>query len=207
MTDTTTDMTGFLERYDQRQRLLFTAALSAALVLSAVIVTHVLMTGEAGPKPVAGAVWLLGVVFPPLFVVGWWSYAEHLVRARRKTAAPDGRFPTSAHDAHNGVRIANAGFVFNIGVMASVIAQQAVMALMAFGRPTGDLVPRATCVAVGVVTIYLGNLWPRMPMPRPPGRTTATRMKSNRMGGWVMVIGGVLVVLLGLFMPLLYPHR
>ncbi len=55
---------------------------------------------------------------------------------------------------------------------------------------------------VGAVTIYLGNLWPRMPTPRAPERKAATTMKVNRFSGWLMVIIGVL----GLFLPLLHPH-
>jgi hypothetical protein len=63
-------------------------------------------------------------------------------------------------------------------------------------------------VTEGAVTIYLGNLWPRMPTPRAQGRKAAIMMKANRISGWVMVIFGLLVVLLGLFLPLLHPgHR
>lgn len=181
MTDTTsTDMAPFFERYDHRQRLVFVAALSASLVLSAVIVAHgVLTNGAIRPKPVA-AMWGVGILFPPLFLIAWWSFTEHTARARRKSSQPDGRHPASMDDARNGVRIANAGFVFNIGVTGTVVVAQAAMALLAFGYPTGDLIPRATTVAVGAATIYLGNLWPRMPAPRGPDQKAAKRMKANR---------------------------
>ena len=63
-------------------------------------------------------------------------------------------------------------------------------------------------MAVGFVTIYLGNLWPKMPAPRSPGHAAATMMRSHRVGGWIMVTAGLLVVLLGLCLPLLHPgHR
>ena len=207
MTDTTlTDLAPFFERYEHRQRLVFVAALSASLVLSAVIVAHgVLTNGAIGPKPVA-AMWGVGVVFPPFFTVGWWTFTELMARARRRASSPDGRHPASTDDARNGVRIANAGFVYNIGLTAAVIGTQATLALLAFGHPVGDLIPRATTVALGAVTIYLGNLWPRLPTSRAPTQKAARRMKALRLGGWVMVISGLLIVLLGLFMPLLYPH-
>jgi hypothetical protein len=81
------------------------------------------------------------------------------------------------------------------------------MASLVFGyRIPGDLIARVIMLVVGAVTIYLGNLWPRMPTPRAPERTAAIRMKANRISGWVMVISGLLVVLLGLFLPLLVPH-
>jgi hypothetical protein len=147
----------------------------------------------------------LGIVFPPVFIVGWQIFAELMVLARRKVSQPDGRLPAGADDARNGVRVANGGFVFNVGVTASVIVQQALIALLAFGYTTGDLVPRATAVVVGAVTIYLGNLWPRMPTPRGPEQSAVVRMKANRLWGWVMVSGGLLIVLMGLFAPLLYP--
>ena len=205
MTDaTSTDLAPFFDRYDHRQRLVFVAAISASLVLSAAIVAHSVLTGVTGPKPVA-AMWGLGVVFPTLFIIAWWSFAELMARARRKSTQPDGRHPASVDDARNGQHIAYAGFAFNIVVTATVVGTQAIMALLAFGYPTGDFIPRATTVATGAVTIYLGNLWPRMPTARGPDQKAAKRMKANRLGGWLMVSFGVLAVLLGLSMPLLYP--
>jgi hypothetical protein len=206
MTDTTSiDLGPFFERYDLRNRLVFVAAIAASLALSAVIFLHgVLMPGA--PRAIPAVVWGLGVVFPPVFIVGWWIFGELLALGRRRTSLPDGRLPASADDASNGVRIANGGFAFNLVVTATVIAQQALMALFVLGYPpVGDLILRATTVTLGVVTIYLGNLWPRMPTPRAPERKAVVRMKVNRFSGWLMVTVGLLVVLLGLFLPLLYP--
>jgi hypothetical protein len=81
------------------------------------------------------------------------------------------------------------------------------MASLVFGYPVpGVLIARVIMVTEGAVTIYLGNLWPRMPTPRASDRKAAIMMKANRISGWVMVIFGLLVVLLGLFLPLLHPH-
>ena len=82
MTDTTlTDLAPFFERYDRRQRLLFLAAISTSLVLSAVIVMHgARTTGAIGPKPIA-AMWGVGIAFPSLFIVAWWGFTEHMARA------------------------------------------------------------------------------------------------------------------------------
>jgi hypothetical protein len=211
MTDTvSTDMVRFFERYDRRQRLVFVAALSASLALSAVIIAYrVSATGATGATP-AGFVWGLGIVFPPLFILGWWCFAALMARERRRSSPFDGRLVASADDARNGVRVASAGFAFNIGLLGAVVGQQMFWATAAFGHPVGDWIPRVTTIAVGVVTIYLGNLWPRMPTPRAPERTAAIRMKVNRFSGWLMVMVGLLAVLLGLFLPLLYPwmrHR
>ena len=206
MTDTTpTDLAPFFERYDRRQRLLFVAAISASLVLSAVVFAHgALATGRTGATP-AAMIWAFGVAFTPLVIVAWWSFTELMARRRRRAASPDGRHPATVDDARNGVRVANGGFVFHLGLNAAVVAQQAFWALVTFGYPVGDWIPRVTTVAVGAVTIYLGNLWPRMPTPRAPEHTAAKVMKINRLSGWVMVIVGTLAVLLGLFMPQLYP--
>jgi hypothetical protein len=208
MTDTTfTDLGPFFQRHDQRTRLVSVAALSASLVLSAVILARLMLDpGRTLPKLVP-VMWGLGVLFTPVFIAGWWGYTEFMSRGRRRSAQPDGRHPAGPDDARNGVRVANGGFVFHLGVNASVVLQQAVMALMAFGYPTGDLIPRATCVVVGGVTLYLGNLWPRMPVARTPERAAAVRMQANRWVGWMMVVFGLLILLLGLFLPVLEPHR
>jgi hypothetical protein len=205
MTDTyLADLAPFFERYDRRNRLVFVAAISASLTLSAVIFMHgALLAGGTGATP--AAVWGFGIVFSPLVLVAWQIFGELIALGRRRSSLPDGSQPASADDARNGVRIANAGFVFNLGLMAALITQQACMALYVFGYQSGDLVPRATTVAVGAVSIYLGNLWPRLPTPRTPEPRAAIRMKANRFAGWLMVIVGVLVVLLGLFLPALYP--
>jgi hypothetical protein len=209
MTDTTlTDLGPFFERYDRRQRLVFVAALPASLVLSAVIFAHNLFVTEHGvklPAVVVASMWAFGIVFPPAFMAGWWIFTERMARRRRMQAPRDGSHPASVDDARNGMRIANGGFAFNVGVTASVFIQQAFIALIVLGFPLGDLIPRATCVAVGAVTIYLGNLMPRMPVARAPERTAAIRMKIYRRSGWLMVVFGLLVVALGVFLPLIYP--
>jgi hypothetical protein len=90
------------------------------------------------------------------------------------------------------------------------ITQQILMALLAFGHPlgypVGFLIPRVTMIAVGAVTIYLGNVWPRMPTPRGPEPRAAATMKVNRRVGWFMVIFGLLIVLFGLFLPSIVPQ-
>jgi hypothetical protein len=203
MTDTTlTDLDLFFERFDRRNRLVSIVALCASLALSGVILGRgVLM--PAAPAAIRAIAWGLGVAFAPAFIVVWWGYTEHT--ARRRTLPRDGVFAANADDARNGVRVANAGFAFHLVVTATAVAAQALMAMLAFGFQAGDLIPRAICVAVGAVTIHLGNLWPRMPTSRTPEPAAARRMKANRLWGWVMVIGGVLVVLLGLIPPHLYP--
>jgi hypothetical protein len=203
MTDTTlTDLAPFFDRHDRRNRLAFVAALCASLALSAVIYAHG-APASAASAAIRATMSVFGIALPPVFIVGWWIVGELMARGRRKSSQPDGRHLAGADDARNGVRIANRGFVFNVVVTAAVIVQQAVIALIAFGQPVGDLIPRATMVAAGAVTIYLGDLWPRMPTPRDPQRTA--RMRANRLGGWVMVSFGLLAVLLGLFLPVIYP--
>ena len=103
--------------------------------------------------------------------------------------------------------IANAGFAFNLVLLGTAIAEQLLIASLVFGYPIrGILIARLLMMAMGAATIYLGNLWPRMPTPRAPEREAAIRMKVNRFCGWVVVIFGLLVVLLGLFLPILFPH-
>ncbi len=205
-----TDLGSFFRRYDRRNRLVLGAAICASLVLSAVIATRLLATGGAGLKGLP-VVWAIGVVFGPVFIAGWWTFGELIAWGRHKASPPDGSHPAGADDARNGVRIANAGFAFNLVLIANAIAGQALMATIVFRYPVpGELITRMIMVAVGAATIYLGNLWPRLPTPRAPERTAAMRMKANRVSGWVMVIFGLLIVLLGLFLPLLYPwmrHR
>lgn len=203
-----TDMAPFFARYDQRTRLLFVAVLSATLVMSAVIATHVLTNGVANPRLV-GPVWALGIAIPPLFTAGWWTFAELMAHGRRKTMRSDGRLPASEVDARNGMRIANAGFAYNIAVTVTVFLGQVFMALLVFGYPpVGTWPSRIIMIVTGAVTIYLGNLWPRMPVARTPDRKGAVRMKANRFSGWLMVTCGLLIILLGLFLPLVIPlHR
>jgi hypothetical protein len=111
----------------------------------------------------------------------------------------------SADDVPNGLRIANAGFVFSLTWTAAMLGSQAIATLAAFGYSLGDLVPRATTVAFGVALICLGNVWPRLPTSRVPERKAAKSMRINRVWGWVMVIMGLAMVLQAPFSPLLYP--
>ena len=205
-----TDLSPFFKRYDRRNRLVLGMALGASLILSSVIATHVLTTGQTGGKP-AGFVWAMGVGFSPLVITGWWTFGELIAWGRRKEARPDGSHPAGPDDARNGVRLANAGFVFNLALLGTLIIEQLLMTSLVFGFPVrGTLITRAIMVAEGAVTIYFGNLWPRLPTPRAPEHTAAIRMKANRISGWVMVIFGLLMVLLGLFLPFLVPglgHR
>ena len=209
MTDTSfTDMAPFFERYDRRNRLVFTAAVSASLVMSTVILAHGPPAGEgSGPRdPLVQ--WWFAILFTPAFLAGWWTFGELIALGRRKAALPDGRQPAGADDARNGVRIANAGFASNLVLTATVVIGQALWMPFIFGHrvSAGEWIARATMVAVGAATLYLGNLWPRMPVPRAPERTAAIRMKANRISGWIMVIVGLGVALLGLFLPVLMRH-
>ncbi len=202
MTDTTSiDAAAFFDRYDRKTWRLMVTAISITAVLAAVIAIRLLTAGTRA-KPI-GAMWGLGVVFPLCLAVGWWVFTDFLTR--RRFSAPDTGLPMNADDARNGMRIANAGFAFNVVLMVVVIAQQAFMGLLIFGYavapPIGYSFPRITMVAVGAVTIYLGNLWPRMPIARAPEAKPALRMKANRYAGWFMVIVGLLVLLWGLFAP------
>jgi hypothetical protein len=210
MTDTSlTDMAPFFERHDRRSRLIFVAAISASLVMSAVIFAH-------GPPTIGGTgvnapvvQWWFGILFTPVFLVGWYGFGELLAIGRRKASLPDGRQPAGAEDARNGRRIANAGFAYTLALTVNAVIQQALWVPFVFGYRVaiGEDIARATMVAVGAATIYLGNVWPRMPTPRAPERTAAIRMKANRFIGWFVVMFGLLVLLLGLFLPLLMHHR
>jgi hypothetical protein len=199
------DLGPFFDRHDRRTRAVSLTAISASLVLAAVIFMRgpdtPLGADARFPEVVTTAIWVLGILFPLTFQIGWWLVTEHMARGRRRSAPAGGGHPAGPDDARNGVRVANGGFAFHLVVTLAVLAVQGFMALLAFGYAAGDLVPRAVCVAVGAATIYLGNLWPRMPTARAPERSAAMRMRSNRIWGWVMVILGLLLVLLGLYLP------
>jgi hypothetical protein len=198
MTDmTSTDMARFHERYDQRQRLLFVAVLCASLVLSAVNFAQT--SGAPGAKA-APMLWGFGIVFPPLFIVTWWGVMELIARWRDRRAPP-----TTAVDVRNGVRLANAGFAYNVAITGALIGSQAIVALAAFGYSGGDWIGRAIALAMGAALIWLGNTWPRFPTPRAPAQKAARVMRINRLWGWLMVIMGLLSVLSALFLPPLVP--
>jgi hypothetical protein len=129
---------------------------------------------------------------------------------RRKAAPLDGSHPASEIDAGNGMRIANAGFVFNIALIGAMLTGQVLLALLVFGfgqQVRGDWVARAIMLTIGFATIYLGNLWPRMPVSRAPEQKAAATMKANRYAGWFLVIVGLLVTLWGVIMPISPPAR
>jgi hypothetical protein len=199
MTDATSpEMAVFFRRYDRRNRILLFGALCVSLAMSAINLSHGADALDAPGFRSAPALWWIGIVFPPAFTVAWWGAMELVARWRKS-------FPArSADDASNGLRIANAGFAFNIALVAAGLGGQAAMTAAVLGYQTGDLIPRATMVAAGAATIYLGNLWPRLQTHRSPdGR--AANLKINRIWGWIMVILGLGLVVQGLFLPLLYP--
>jgi hypothetical protein len=200
----------FYERYDRRVRRLMAGALCVSLLLSTAIAASAVGSQGADPK-LASVLWRFGVIFPPSFTALWWIFTELMARGRRKATRPDWRLPETADDARNGMRIANAGFVFTLGLTATIVANQALMALPAFGHPLGQplatLAGRVIMVIVGAVTMYLGNVWPRMPALRAPDQRPHTQMKANRLIGWFMVLLGASFVLLGLFLPTLQGPR
>jgi hypothetical protein len=203
------DLAPFFERYDRRNRLVFVAAISASLVMTAVISAH----GPPAPgwmsAKAAATAWWFGILFAPVFLVGWYGFGELMALGRRKGRPPAGPLPTGPDDVRNGVRLANAGFACNVVLTATVLVQQALWVSFVLGYrvSAGEWIARGIMLAVGAATIYLGNLWPRMPVPRARDRTAAIRMKANRISGWIMVIVGLLIVLLGLFLPLIERHR
>jgi hypothetical protein len=199
MTDaTSTDMAGFYRRYDARHRLMFVAALSASLVLCAVNLAHgPFAIGGGGTKAVPLA-WAFAILFPPLAIAAWWGAQEFIMRWR------DRRPAMSADEAPNGRRIANAGFLFSVALVACVLGSQAVVTFAALGYVVGDWILRATWLGMGVAMICLGNVWPRLPMRRAPAQKAAAEMKINRVWGWIMVILGLGAVLSGLLPPLFH---
>lgn len=55
-------------------------------------------------------------------------------------------------------------------------------------------------VATGVLVIYFGNAWSRVPMPRAPVQRAAIMMKFKRLVAWLMVLYGLLLGLVALFL-------
>jgi hypothetical protein len=116
------DLAPFFERYDRRNRLVFVAALSASLAMSAVIGLAHRANPTALAHPIPPVVlWGLGVVFSPLLIAGWWIFGELVAHGRRKGRPPAGPLPTGADDARNGVRVANAGFAFTLVLVATAV--------------------------------------------------------------------------------------
>jgi hypothetical protein len=203
-----TDMAPFFDRFDRRVRRLLAVSLCVSLVLSAVIFTHSLDTAAATGAKIPRVVWVMGIAFAPLLTAVWWIFTELTALGRRKASRPDGRYPASLDDARNGMRIANGGLLFTAALAGTAILQQAMMVPFAYGYrfAVGEWVARAMMLAVGAATLYLGNLWPRMPTARTPQRTAAIAMRANRVSGWVMVVFGLLLVLLGLLLPVIKPY-
>lgn len=201
-----TDLNGFFVRYDRRMRLLLAAALCASVAMSFVIAGKVLAT-PGGDAKVVSNVWKFGIFFSPLFTVVWWAFAELMAWGRRKTSPM--RPITSEDDAHNSIRIANAGLIFTIGLTVAGVAGQVTNALLVFGHPLGYLgstwSARLTMLVVGMVTIYFGNVFPRLPVSRAPETRPARQMKVTRLAGWFMVVFGAGIVLFGLFLPYISP--
>jgi hypothetical protein len=200
MTDmTSAEMSRFYGRYDNRNRLLFVAALSASVVLSAVNLTHGLeVVAPHGAKAIK-TMWAFGIVFPPLFTLAWWIAMEGIARWR------DGLPAASRDSGPNGVRIANAGFFYNIALIAAVLGAQTLVTLSTFGYAAGDWFPRAMGLGIGAALICLGNVWPRLRTRPVSDPKAAQAMKINRIWGWIMVLMGAASILSGLFLPLLYP--
>lgn len=200
------DQNAFFARYDRKMRLLLAAALCAGLVMSFVIAGQALATSGGDAKLVSN-VWRFGILFPPLLTIIWWAFTEIMAHGRRK-ASPM-RPVTSEVDAHNAIRIANAGLVFTIALTVVGVVGQVTTALLVFGHPLAYAQSiwsaRLTMLTVGMVTIYLGNVWPRMPVSRAPEKRSARQMKVARLTGWFMVIFGSGIVLLGLFLPYIAP--
>ena len=198
MTDATSpELAAFFRRYDNRNRLLFTLALGVGVALSAVNLAHGVQAGPGGKG--AGAMWAMGIVFAPLFTLVWWIMQELIVRWRK------GLPPTGADDTRNGVRVANAGYAYNIGLMAVALGTQASVTLVSFGYVGGEWVSRTTTAAFGVALVCLGNVWPNRPPPRRTPQMTAKVMKINRLWGWIMVLMGLGLIAQGLVLPLIYP--
>jgi hypothetical protein len=211
MSDTLSpEMTAFYQLYDRRMRRLMGAALCASLLLAAIIATRLPDAGAAGTR-LAGTLWWFGVLITPAFTAAWWLFTELMAQGRRKASPPDWRLPMTADDARNARRISHAGFVFTLALAATGIANQSLVAALALGHPlgypAGQWIARAIMVIVGAVTMYLGNVWPRMPILRAPEQKPAAQMKVHRLIGWSLVIFGLMIVLLGFFLPLLQAPR
>lgn len=203
-----TDLRPFFERYDRRYRQMMVAALCASLMLATAIATRLGAGASPGLRGVS-VMWGTGVVFTPLFIAAWWGIWGLVALRRRRTAPFDISRPAGPVDAGNGMRLAHAGFAFNLALMAAMLAGQVVILLVVFGFGPfrGDLIARAIMLTVGAATIYLGNLWPRMPVARAPDGKAARQMKANRYSGWFMVIVGLGVFLWGIFAPFAPPRQ
>ena len=104
----------------------------------------------------------------------------------------------------------SAAALFSVALVAVVLGSQAVVALAGLGYSGGEWIGRATGLAMGAALVCLGNVWPRLPIPRPSEGKAAAAMKVNRLWGWLMVIMGMGAILSVLFPSLFHPwasHR
>jgi len=203
MNDTTSiDMGPFLERHNRRARAVFIATTSVSLILSAVIfICGTSTTGAA--DSVLESLWRPIVTGPLMIIVLWVACALY---TRKNPLPADGRAPMNVDDARNVRRVANAGTVFVVGFNAAMIAGQAVWLLSMLGvlppsTPDSSWNVRASLVVMGALSIYFGNVSPRMPTPRAPEAKPAVRMKYNRLTGWTVVVFGASLAVAGLFLP------
>jgi hypothetical protein len=197
-----TDMTSFLERHDHWSRRVRLAMISASFAVSAILLVYGVRT--RGSLAALGKLWFPIVAYPLLTAAFWIGIA---LWASTRPKPPGGRFLMNEDDARNVARIANAGFIFVLGLAVVMIASQVGTALEVLGYMkspggTGELIGRAILVSLGALSIYFGNAWPRMPTPRAPDQKPATQTKYKRLGGWWCVIVGLGMALPALLLPI-----
>jgi hypothetical protein len=197
-----TDMTSFLERHDHWSRRVRLAMISASFAVSAILLVYGMRT--LGSLAALGKLWFPIVAYP-LFTAAFWTGIALWARTRPKP--PGGRFLMNADDARNVARVANVGFIFVLGLAAVTIASQVGTALEISGTlkslgATGEWVGRTILVALGALSIYFGNAWPRMPTPRAGDQKPATQTRYKRLGGWWCVIVGLGMALPALLLPI-----
>jgi hypothetical protein len=198
---TLTDMTPFFERHERRSRRVLGALVCTSLAVAAGIFAYGAFTIGA-PGALLAKLWA-SILFYPLFGIVFWTSTALYARARRMP--PGGRPPMNEDDARNTARVANAGFIFLVCTGLIMIATQAGLALGYFGvlpplHRSGVWIARVGAVATGVLIIYFGNAWSRMPMPRAPEYMAVATMKFKRRVAWLIVVYGLLLGLAALFL-------
>lgn len=194
------DMKPFLERHDRRARRTLAATFTVSLILSAAIfIPAVLKVGA--PGDVLLALWMPVVQGPLTIAVLWIASALY---GRKRPLPFDGRLPMNSDDARNAARVANAGMVFVTGFCLVAIAGQLLWVLWKAELlpDVGDWGFRATLAAIGLLSVYFGNVSTRMPTPRAPEAKPGVLMKYNRLAGWMCVLLGLALAATGLFLPL-----
>jgi len=194
------DMGPFMRRHDRRSRRFFVAMTTISLLTSAAIFTHGVL-GRGSPQDIAGSLWTPILICPLLIIVFWHL---HVRAARKRLTRPDGSLPTNPDDARNAARIANVGAALLAGFGVVLIVVQVATALAVFGALPGlhgTSLGRALTVGMGALMAYWGNAFPRMPTARAPDKKPATQSRFNRIYGWVVVILGLLMVIVGLLSP------